>query len=96
MIQSCYKLLTRIYVTFTSKMTLVSSSVTTSRRRNSSSSEVMASMTASRGAATFIDKIERYELQETLAYTSSDWLLSTEGTRMSVEPPRTAKSRIFN
>ncbi|KAL9968183.1 hypothetical protein ACROYT_G026526 [Oculina patagonica] len=69
-------------------MTSVSSSVTTNRRRTSSSSDVMASMTASRAAATYFDKIERYELQETLAYTSSDWLLSTEDTRISVEPPR--------
>ena len=71
-------------------MTSGSSSVTSSRRdrRTSSSSDIMASMTASRAAATYFDKIERYELQETLAYTSSDWLLSTEDTRMSVEPPR--------
>ena len=61
--------------------------MTTERRRTSSSSDVMASMTASRAAATYFDKIERYELQETLAYTSSDWLLSTEDTRISVEPP---------
>lgn len=45
-------------------------------------------MTASRDAATYFDKIERYELQETLAYTSFDWLLSTEDTRILVEPPR--------
>lgn len=71
-------------------MTSGSSSVTSSRRdrRTSSSSDIMASMTASRAAATYFDKIERYELQETLAYTSSDWLLSTEDTRISVEPPR--------
>ena len=69
-------------------MTSVSSTVTTGRRRTSSSSDVMASMTAARAAATYFDKIERYELQETLAYTSSDWLLSTEDTRISVEPPR--------
>ena len=74
----------------TSSMTGGSSSVTSGRRdrRTSSSSDVMASMTASRAAATYFDKIERYELQETLAYTSSDWLLSTEDTRISVEPPR--------
>ena len=71
-------------------MTSGSSSVTSGRRdrRASSSSDIMASMTASRAAATYFDKIERYELQETLAYTSSDWLLSTEDTRISVEPPR--------
>lgn len=45
-------------------------------------------MTASREAATYFDKIERYELQETLAYSSFDWLLSTEDTRITVEPPR--------
>ena len=48
----------------------------------------MASMTASRAAATYFDKIERYELQETPACTLSDWLLSTEDTRISVEPPQ--------
>lgn len=69
-------------------MTSASSSVATTRRRTSSSSDVMASMTASRAAATYFDKIERYELQETLAYTTSDWLLSTEDTRISVEPPQ--------
>lgn len=69
-------------------MTSASSSVATTRRRTSSSSDVMASMTAARAAATYFDKIERYELQETLAYTTSDWLLSTEDTRISVEPPQ--------
>ena len=63
------------------------SSVSSGRRRGSSSSDVMASMTATRAAATYFDKIERCELQETLAYTTSDWLLSTEDTRISVEPP---------
>lgn len=72
------------------KMTSASSGVTFSRRDRSSSSasDIMASMIASRAAATYFDKIERYELQETLTYTSSDWLLSTEDTRISVEPPR--------
>ena len=71
-------------------MTSGSSSVTSNRRdrSTSSSSDIMASMTASRAAATYFDKIERYELQETLTYTSSDWLLSTEDTRISVEQPR--------
>lgn len=53
----------------------------------SSSSDVINSLTASRVAATYFDKIERYELQETLAYYSSDWLLSTEDTKISVDPP---------
>lgn len=71
-------------------MTSANSGVTVSRRDRSSSSasDIMASMIASRAAATYFDKIERYELQETLTYTSSDWLLSTEDTRISVEPPR--------
>lgn len=69
-------------------MTSASSSVTTTRRRTSSSFDVMASMTASRAATTYFDKIERYELQETPACTLSDWLLSTEDTRISVEPPQ--------
>ena len=56
--------------------------------RTSSASDIMASMTAARAAATYFDKIEKCELQETLAYSLSDWLLSTEDTRVSVEPPQ--------
>ena len=73
----------------TSGVSLRISNVTGRARTGSSSSPTdgIASLTASRAAATYFDKIERYDLQETLGYTSSDWLLSTEDTKMSVEPP---------
>ena len=57
------------------------------RTTSNSAPDGVASLTATRAAATYFDKIERYDLQETLGYTSSDWLLSTEDTKMSVEPP---------
>lgn len=57
------------------------------RSNGGSSSDVMNSLTATRVAATYFDKIERYELQESLAYYSSDWLLSTDDTRITVDPP---------
>ena len=50
--------------------------------------DVMTAMAASRAAATYFDKIERYELQETLAYSSFDWLLSTEETKIPAEMPK--------
>ncbi|EDO43577.1 predicted protein [Nematostella vectensis] len=45
---------------------------------------MMSNITAARAAATYFDKIDRYELQESLAYYSSDWLLSTEDTLPSI------------
>ena len=53
-----------------------------------SSLDIMANMAASRAAATYFDKIERYELQETLATSSYDCLLSTEETKLAVEMPK--------
>ena len=53
-----------------------------------SSLDVMANMAASRAAATYFDKIERYELQETLSTSSYDFLLSTEETKIPVEMPK--------
>lgn len=50
--------------------------------------DIMANMAASRAAATYFDKIERYELQETLATSSYDCLLSTEETKIPVEMPK--------
>lgn len=57
-------------------------------KRITSSMDVMANMAASRAAATYFDKIERYELQETLATSSYDCLLSTEDTKIPVEIPK--------
>ncbi|KAK3726414.1 hypothetical protein QZH41_019667 [Actinostola sp. cb2023] len=65
----------------------MSSRISGSHQNTGNSSDVMNSLTASRVAATYFDKIERYELQETLACYSSDWLLSTDDTRISVDPP---------
>lgn len=50
--------------------------------------DLLATMAASRAAATYFDKIERYELQETLAHSSYDWLLSTEETKITAEMPK--------
>lgn len=50
--------------------------------------DVMSNMAASRAAATYFDKIERYELQETLATSSYDYLLSIEETKMPLDLPK--------
>ena len=40
-----------------------------------------------RAAATYFDKFEKDELQESLAFTSLDWLLSVDDTRIPVDLP---------
>ena len=45
------------------------------------------SSAASRAAATYFDKFDRNELQEALAATSLDWLLSADDTKLQVDPP---------
>lgn len=42
---------------------------------------------ASRMAASFFEKFERYDSQECLSHTSSHWMLSTEDFRVPTEPP---------
>ena len=42
---------------------------------------------AQRNASAFLEKYERYDLQELLAFTSTNWLLSTEDFKASTEPP---------
>ena len=60
----------------------------TSQLSVKSSSSTSSSLTASRNASSHFDKIEKSELQETLVYSLSDWLLSTEDTKVSVELPQ--------
>ena len=56
--------------------------------KRTSNLDIMANMAASRAAATYFDKIERYELQETLATSSYDCLLSIEETKIPIELPK--------
>ncbi len=49
--------------------------------------EQINSNAAGRIAATYFDKYDRDELQEALSSTSLDWLLSSDDTKLQVDPP---------
>eukprot|EP00794_Sanderia_malayensis_P003419 gene3419-3910_t len=59
----------------------------TSDDSSNDNDEMASSMAASRAAATYFDKYDRDELQEALSSTSLDWLLSSDDTKLQVEPP---------
>ncbi|KAL8609317.1 hypothetical protein ACOMHN_048873 [Nucella lapillus] len=53
---------------------------------NSSSQKVLANQ-LSRNAVSYLEKLDRYECQELLAFASSHWLLSNEDFRLPTDPP---------